>query len=373
MYRTTVAILVGILLGNFSYGKTIVIGEQIIEANPWRNGLIRKQIEIAAGTAMENHRKEFPKSDVSIIKAFDASTEKGFLQAKAEEALAVIGYVYSSEATEAAQLANKYKIPYLSPVSPMASIRGEYSASLANCHGQLRDRLKRMDGAQEPSIVVVPTTHLTNLEYAKIYQESFNVVATFEGSAEEIWSGLVAKIASLRQVSRINVLFAGYSMEQAELLPRLSRLPEAKRLRFFGHDQWYFSPKAYRVGDFDRVENFFVLSGAFDPFDLRSAGLLTGDSYRFDEREYLRKKLEAAPDHQGYDIHEPVVYALYDLMRSSLRLAERSGSSEEFNHWRKNFSFSGVSGSYQFEGGTLHRKVYLGKWNGRKLLPIRAL
>ena len=169
--------IIGIMIMSFSLfamleAKSIVVGEKIITNNPWRNELIKKEYDLAIEQALKEHKVKYSKSTVTITRSFDDGPIQGFSVAEKSGALGVAGYLYSSDAFEASELAKNKKIPYLSPVSPLTTIRNDFAFSLAASHEDLKESFGKLSKKLSyPSVIILPETFLTNFEYKRIIRD----------------------------------------------------------------------------------------------------------------------------------------------------------------------------------------------------------
>ena len=355
--------------------KAIIIGERIIEQNPWRNDLIRREYEIAIEYALKEHKKQFPQSQVKIVTSFDKGPGDGFKLAKDNNALGVVGYLYSTEAGEAAAYSSKLKIPYLSPVSPLASVRTSHSFSMATSHNQMAEKLRKLAKEPDfgnPSIVVLPETQLSNFEYAKAYQSAFNVVETVKGHSDDIWTKLESSLKQLTVKSPVNVLMAGFAYEQMDLAERLSSGPLAQKIRIIAPPQWNYCPRLLGTTLSSKHLNLYIVSDYYNVSELPDIKVSVAKP-SLDAFHGLSEVLSKEAKIKGHDPNEPIVYVLMDMIRYALQLAEKARDRVEFNHLMGNGSHHGASGNYQFNDKISKRKVYLGKWDRTKTRPIKEL
>lgn len=353
--------------------KILVVGEKLIEKNPWRNNLIKKQYELVVSFAMNEHRQNSPTSKIKILESYDNGPSDGFDKADKNKALGVLGYLYSTEAFEGSKIAESKKIPFITPVSPLNSVLNDFTYSLGVSHGELvRNFAKLKERFNSPSIVIASKNFLPNFEYTKVYQEAFNVVKTYNGTSSEIWNDLNQDLPKFVEKSEINVLFAGFAFEQIELVQLIRSRPYADKVRFISHSQWNFCPRLLSVSLNEKMDQFFVVSDYFNTKDLKENGFTVHDD-SVKKFENLKKFLEKEPIVQGHVIDEPVVYVLYDMISMALRVAEESASKEEFNKKMSNVTYHGAAGTYQVENRKSQRKVYMGTWDGKNIKPLITL
>ncbi len=377
MYKFKVIFIMAILFSNpavsKNHEKTIVIGERIIDKNPWRNDLVKKQYEVALSQALKEHKLRHPGSTVKLVQSFDNGPTDGFALAEKVGALGVAGYLYSPESLEASQLAQAKKIPYLAPASPLNSISNDFAYSLAASHNDLKRSLstlrKRFD---HPSIVLVPETFLTNLEYARIYEQTFNVIKTYRGTTSQIWQELSGTLPTLTEKEEVNILFAGFAFEQLELVQLVSSKAYANKVNLIGHVQWNYCEPQLEAHLSTSVNNFYVFSDYFNPEKLAAFGFPVSVETVNAFKE-LRNVVNNEPAVKGNSIDEPIIYVLKDMIAIALNAAEISQNRDEFNKKYSSQNYVGTASSYHIVAKKPERKVYLGKWDGKSIQPLTTL
>ncbi|MBI2603195.1 MAG: hypothetical protein HYW48_09070 [Deltaproteobacteria bacterium] len=353
--------------------KVIVVGEKVIETNPWRNDRIKRQYTFAAKQALQEHHQQNPKSSVELVMSFDNGPSEGFGLAEKRDGLGVIGYLYSTESFEASQIAMSKRIPYLSPVSPLISVRNDYSYSLASSHDDLNRGFSVLQKEfDRPSFVVMPQTFLTNFEYARIYEETFDVVATFRGSTDHIWEKLEDHLRSFSKKGMVNVLLAGFLFEQMDLVQLLSQSPFAEKVNLIAHAQWNYCPSLLSSSLAGKQPRLYVVSDYFDPPMLAAHGL-PEEKEIINRFANLKLALGREPELQGQSLDEPVVYVLKDMISIALDVAERSGNREEFNTNYSTLTFRGAAAVYRVNDKKTKKRIYLGKWEGNAIKPLTEL
>ncbi len=353
--------------------RTIVIGERIIELNPWRNDLIKKQYRVAIQLALEEHRLKKPNSTVKLIESFDSQPSDGFDLAQTAGALGVVGYLYSADSFEASQIALAKKIPYLAPTSPLNAIKNEYAYSMAATHEDLKKTFQKVSKRfDSPSIVVVPDASLTNFEYARIYQEAFNVVKTYRGTTAQIWLDLKKDLPTLTLKNNLNILFSGYAFEQTDLIHLIESVPSANKVNMIAHPQWNYCSGFLSHSLTKKARNLYIVSDYFDTAKLDSHGFSISTEER-DSFKRLKNRISKEPKIKGNSIDEPIVYVLKDMISIALDAAEKSQSREEFSKAYSSLSYRGASGTYHVKDKKSERRIYLGKWEGQFVKPLMAL
>ncbi len=352
--------------------KSIVLGERIIKNNPWRNELIQRQYKVALAEAWREHLEQFPGSKIKVQQSFDEGPNEGFTLADQTGALGVMGYLYSTEAFEASRIAEERRIPYLSPVSPINSVKNPYSFSMASSMSQLVRAMKELQNRDEfrnPSIVLLPETFLPNFEYETTFRKAFDVIETFRGTTVKIWNSLQGKLADLTLDGDLNILFAGFAFEQMDLVKLIGSTPYTKKIKMIGHAQWNYCPKLLAAVRSADVSNFYVISDYFNVSDLPA------DSFPVSQESlkkhlHFREILESEPPVEGQSIEEPVVYVLKDMISMGLKAAETSKDRTDFNKVYSTQKFQGSAGTFQIKDKVSDRPIYLGKWGGKKFDPI---
>ncbi|MFK7824494.1 MAG: hypothetical protein AB8G05_10065 [Oligoflexales bacterium] len=355
--------------------KYLVVGEKIISNNPWRNELIKGQYRFAVSEAMQAHKKKYPKSSLQLLESFDDGPNEGFELAEKRDALGVVGYLYSMDAFEASQVALKRKIPYLSPVSPLDSLKNSFAYSMANSHTQLLQKYKEIAQTKEfsnPSIVLLPETFLPNYEYEKLYRKAFKVTDTLKGNSSELWQKLEDQLKKSPENQIINVLFAGFAFEQMELAAMLSTGSYADRIKIIAHSQWYYCHKILGENFTKNSKNIYVVT---DYFDVPVLPQIKEEPPTFSLAAYdsLNKILTSAPKIKGNSPEEPIVYVLRDMIAYALEVAENSKDRVEFGYKYGSGQYEGASGFYEFKDKVSTRKVYLGKWDNDRIKPIKKI
>lgn len=378
MFKFKVILLMSLMISNLASSKEnekiIVLGERIIDKNPWRNDLVKRQYEVALAQAIKEHKLKNPKSTVQVITSFDNGPIDGFSLAERSGALGVAGYLYSSESLEASQLAQSKKIPYLAPVSPLDSIKNDFAYSLATPHEELKKILTGLRKQfNHPSLVLVPETFLTNLEYARIYEQSFNVVKTYRGTTAQIWQDLNEKLSALTKIEEVNVLFAGFGFEQLELVQLISSKSYPRQVNLFGHAQWNYCKPQLAAHLSKNVNNFYVFSDYFNPETLASYSGFAVEPETIKDFKELKVIVKNEPAVKGINIDEPIIYVLKDMISIALAAAEKSQNRKEFNKNYSNHDHIGSVSSYHIVGKKSERKVYLGKWDGKLMKPVTTL
>lgn len=338
--------------------KVLIAAEHIVPGNPWRTKFVQRQYEIALEWAMQEHLKKCPKSQVEIRFSFDEGPHQSFARAGKEDAFGVIGYLYSSDAIEAAHVAQKKEISYVSPVSPLKGLRNDFSHSLAANHDDLEKALESLKkDFNHPSVVLAPRTALTNFEFNRIFQEAFQVVASLRGQAIKMWGKLEDLLKEHTKKGKVNILLGGYAFEQMDLVVFLNKTPFRDKINFIANPQWNYNPTSLGLNLPSDVDNFYLFSDYFEP------DLLTPDS----PYKLFSGKVAKEPKIDGRSINEPIVYALTDMFSIALEHAELSESKEEYAKNMKNYQHQGLLGSYNISAHHSTRKVYLGKWTGKKI------
>jgi len=353
--------------------KMIVVGERVIENNPWRNDLIKRQYQIAIDQALLEHKAKHPNSKLQIVTSFDEGPANGFSLAEKLGALGVAGYLYSSEAFEASQIAQNKKIPYLSPVSPLNSIRNDFSYSLAASHQDLtRSFTKLNQRLNLPSVIAAPETQLPNFEYSRVYKEAFNVVGNYQGKTSLVWDGLTKDLPKLTATGPINLLFAGFAFEQMDLAQTISSSSFAEKINMVAHAQWGYSIRLLEDSLPNSVPNFYVVTDCFNPSVLAEQGFGSND-LEMERFKKLKAVIEKEPVLKGQSICEPIIFSLKDMISIALEAGERSQNREDFNRVYSSVDYRGACGNYKVRDKKSERNVYLGKWEGKKLKPIATL
>jgi hypothetical protein len=353
----------------------LVVGEKIISNNPWRNGLIKGQYRLASAEALSAHKKKYPKSSLELLESFDDGPSEGFALAKKQDALGVVGYLYSMDAFEASQVALKLKIPYLSPVSPLNSIKNPFAFSMANSHASSLNKMRELAKTKEfgnPSIVLMPESFLPNYEYEKIFREAFDVKATLKGKSSETWEKLEENLSKVPKSQITNILFAGFAFEQMEIAARLSTGAFADQIRIIAHSQWNYCPQILAASLAKNAKNIFVITDYFDvpvlsEINEKPSGVSLEAYHR------LNKNLASAPKINGHSPEEPIVYVLRDMIAYALEVAENSKNRDDFGLKYGSGQYEGASGTYKFKDRVSTRKVYLGKWDSNRIKPIKKI
>ena len=241
--------------------KVVIVGEHIIPANPWRNKFVQRQYQIALDWAKQEHLKKYPKSTVELRFSFDEGPHQSFKKAQLEEAFGVAGYLYSSDAIEAAHVAKKEGVAYMSPVSPLKGLRNDFSHSLAANHDDLKKALECLKkDFSHPSIILAPRTALTNFEFNRIYQETFQVLASLRGQALKMWGKLEALLKEHTKKGKVNILLGGYAFEQMDLVVFLNKSPFRDKVNFIANPQWNYNPTNLSINLTPETNNFYVFS-----------------------------------------------------------------------------------------------------------------
>jgi hypothetical protein len=353
--------------------KAIIVGEKIVKENPWRNGLIKKQYAIAVEQALKEHRAKHPKSKLRVIESFDEGSIQGFALAEREQALGVVGYLYSTEAFEASQIAASKKIPFLTPVSPLASVKNEFSYSMAASHDELKASFKALAKKLGPrSIVIMPETFLPNFEYERLYQEVFEVLETHRGSSVQVWPKIKDSLPILTRDGSVNILFAGLAFEQADLLKLLCESAFAGKVNLIGHSQWVYNEVFLRGTIPAEVNNFLAVS---DYIDLAkpAAKKMVASRQSIAAHSEFKATLKKAQSSEDQTLDEPIVYLLKDMISIALAAAEKSTTREEYNRHYSNCDISGTSGHLKIKSKKPNRKVYLERWKNNGFIPETIL
>lgn len=356
-----------------SLEKQLVIAERIIDKNPWRNELIKKQYAVAMAFAMKEHKLKYPKSTVKLIESFDNGPSDGFALAGKTEAFGVAGYLYSTEAFEASQLALTKKIPYLTPSSPLNAIKNDYAYSLAASHSDLSQSFAKLrQKFNHSSILISSENYLTNFEYSRIYQQNFNVVKTYKGVTAQVWKELAADLPNLVKNSDINILFTGFAFEQMDLIQLINSGSYKHKIHFIGHSQWGYSHKILEASLPETVQNLFVVTDYFDSQKLSENGYSlakeTIEGFKTFNLEVIKE-----PKIKGQDINEPIIFVLKDMISIVLEAAEKSTSRAEFNKNYSTLSYNGSAAEYRINNKTSARKVYQGTWENKTMKPLGTL
>lgn len=377
MFGKVLGLTLALTFSNSVLGKEvkrmIVVGEKIIENNPWRNDLIKRQYQIAIDQALLEHKTKHPNSKLQIVASFDEGPAEGFSLAEKLGAIGVAGYLYSSEAFEASQIAQNKKIPYLSPVSPLNSIRSDYSYSLAASHQDLTKTFSKLSQRLNlPSIIAAPETQLANFEYSRVYKEAFNVVGNYQGITSQVWEGLTKDLPKLCAKGPINLLFAGFAFEQMDLAKTISSSPFAEKINMVAHAQWGYSIRLLEDSLPAQIPNLYVVTDCFDPSILVAQGLSSKGS-EVEIFQKLKAIIEKEPNVKGHSIDEPIIYSLKDMISIALDAGERSQNRDDFNRIYSSIEYRGACGTYKVKDKKSERNVYLGKWEEKKLKPIATL
>ena len=347
-----------------SSNKVLIAGEHIIPGNPWRTEFVQRQYKIAYEWAMQEHLKKHPKSEVEVRFSFDEGPHQSFDKAKKEGAFGVIGYLYSSDAIEAANVAQKKQIPFLSPVSPLKGLRNDFSHSLAANHDDLEKALESLKkDFNHPSVVLAPRTALTNFEFNRIFEEVFDVLASLRGQAIKMWEKLEIFLEEHTQNGKVNILLGGYAFEQMDLVVFLNKTPFRDKVNFIANPQWNYNPTSLGLNLTQDMDNFYLFSDYFEPEDLAS-----DSPYRL-----LSEKVAKEPMIDGRSINEPIVYALTDMFSIALEQAEHAESRADYGKRMASYQHQGVLGNYDIKDHYSTRKVYLGKWTGKKIEQQKLL
>ncbi|MFK7823623.1 MAG: ABC transporter substrate-binding protein [Oligoflexales bacterium] len=369
MYRRAKQVLITLVIlcilpSHYASGISLVLGERLVPNNPWRNQVIKMQYEIAIAHALKSHKRTFPNSKINLLTSFDTGPAQGFKIAEKEKALAVVGYLYSMEANEAAQLAEKYRIPYITPVSPLQSIRNDYAFSMMNSFDILSEKMKLLAKQKDfvnPSILITPKTYLANYEYDRIFREAFNVVETIS-EQKDVSKKIENKIKNLNGYDKINILLSGFAFEQVDLVKSLTQGKIADKINILVHSQWTYCLDILSATINDDAKNFYFISDHFESL---------GNSVKL--RLELSQILDKESALTGEDLNQPIVYVLRDMIAYILMLAESSKDRNEFLRKARSGKTVGVSGVYSFTDGKPEREVFLGKWVKGKIIPIRRL
>lgn len=375
MYRRTKSLVSSlVLVCSFgAFAKSIVVGERIIKKNPWRNGLIKRQYALAIQSALAEHRKRFPKSNVQIIQSIKTGEIQAFEAAKKSSSLGVVGYLYSTDSMEAAAMAKADHIFYIAPVTPLAQVNTEYSMTLATVHDGYLGKYESVKNLFPYRTIIVSTpTSMVNFEYANLCSKVFNVTETLSGSNAEIIKQLQGLLDGLKPQEKINLFFAGYSFEQIEILALLQKHAKFNQINMIGNGQWTYSPHIMREKLSPSVSNLYVVSDYFDQDEIIKFGDL-GALQNKAKFESLKGLVGKKPIVKGHYLDEPILYVLKDMISIALLAAEKSSNRREFIHHMKNQKYEGASGTYHIRSGIPEKKVYLGKWNNSKMIPIKSL
>ncbi|MFK7827873.1 MAG: hypothetical protein AB8G05_27240 [Oligoflexales bacterium] len=377
MYRRAKKVLlVGLIIlpTNYAMSLSIVVGERLIPNNPWRNQVIKKQYEIAIKDALRTHKNNFPESKIKIVPSFDNGPAEGFKLAKNENAYGVFGYLYSMEANEAAQIAEKFRLPFITPVSPLLSVRNSYAFSMMNSFDALAEKMKliaKVDEFANPSIIVSPKTYLANYEYHRVFKESFDVIDTIS-DLKDVIKNIEKTVMAYKGKGKVNILLSGFAFELVDLVKNLTQGKIAEKINIIAHSQWTYCPDILSAIINADARNFYFISDHFEAHKDSSSRLpfLSG---AMKQRSEFSQLLEKESVLTGEDLNQPIVYVLRDMIAYVLKVAESSKDRNDFLRKSRFGATIGVSGKYSFHDGISEREVFLGKWIKGKIKPVRQL
>ena len=290
--------------------KFLIVGEKIIPSNPFRSSVIGYQLDFV----IEQIGHDCP-GDYQITKVLSEHVEDGFKKAAEAAAELVTGYVYSDEAMEAATIAKNRKITYLSPVSPLDSLNGAHSKTLAAPHSQLAKAFSKIaKDFRYPKILLKTNTNLINLGYSELMGRAFVIDKMVNDRNDGTEAIAITDFIKEFALNKVLVIFSGYAFEQLDTI-RLLAQDDRDKIVFLAHPQWVYGTQTVRKNLQDIDVQLYAVTDFIDHTVLAEGDLgfnPLAKAKALKLKKAIAKKL--APKMQAHELDEPVVYALYDML-----------------------------------------------------------
>lgn len=352
--------------------KKIVIGDIIHTSDPWRGDIFKSQYEYAIKSALQEHKKTYKNSDVDIITAFSEDRITGFELANKHDAIGVIGYLYSKHSVEAALFSSKYKIPYISPVSPAKEVISNFSISMALSYDDISAAFKKIRNKfNSPSVIISPHRSPFDVKYSDMFSKIFDIRKIICSDIESEIDKEISNII-LSENNIINVIMAGYAFDQIRIVNFLSK-KYGRNIRFISHPQWAYCTKIIEKNLVDAGSNLEIhlISDHFSPLNIGISSLPVRKEMVTTRTNFEQNIPSLLKDNDFFDI--PVTSSLFDLILFALTCAEKSDDREQFISYMKNNVFNGSSGFLDIKNGKLTKDTYLLKWNKNHFIPIEKV
>ena len=313
---------------------------------------LKKIAEIAVMRLKEDGLKFDPILSVngtnSTLEKFNPERIWGIVdRANEGDALAIIGFGWSTMAAIAAKRTNELKIPFLSPTAVVKDVfNGEYSNSLGLPVWDAAKGVKKLyQRLEKPNLLVVPNLdNIQEVEYSeevsKLLPEAYTVSYREKFPVAEILN------RASEFVDDTVVFVPGYS-NLSEYLFEIGKVN--KKIKFIVGPQW---PDEFEV--LNNLEN--------EVFCISDFSNLVRDTeeYEFFSAEFKKANMEI-----------PCIFffKVYDALMSVLKAINRNPeiNREELNRVLNNLGkLNGVLGSYEFKDGAIIKPFYILKFSNDK-------
>jgi len=313
---------------------------------------LQKIAEIAVKRLKEDGLKFEPVLSVngtdSTLEKFNPERIWGIIdRANEGDALAIIGFGWSTMAAIAAKRTNELKIPFLSPTAVVKDVfNGEYSNSFGLPVWDAAKGVKKLyERLEKPNLLVVPNmNNIQEVEYSqevsKLLPEAHTVSYKENFPVSEI----------LRRADELGdntvVFVPGYT-NLSEYLFEIGKVN--KKITFIVGPQW--------------PDEFEVLNGLEnDVFCISDFSNLVRDTkeYEFFSTEFEKSNM---------DIPCIFFFKVYDALMSVLKAINKNPEIDrkELNEVLKNLGeYNGVLGTYEFKEGAIIKAYYILKFSDEK-------
>ena len=355
---------------NAKHEKVIAIGEELVASNPFRfkklESQYRRVSDYALKTFIANHSLTY-KPNLKYY--FGFNTKKQFASL-IDDALITTGFIYSDEASAASLLAQKHKLVYLSPVSPLDEIyHGAYSKGLgfkASNHPSMLKKAfdnKEFFSSDREVILVCPQSNVVNLVHAENFKKSFKIDREFN------YFEPTPDFKELKFLkSKVTLLMAGYGFEHIDAIKSLVQKHPHIDFTFIGTHQWSYCTDVMRRTLGSTEANIHIVSEFVE--GLEDSVYLDPEVVR--HRKEFHKEFEIAHNKNTLD---PIEYAIFDSILMSLILLNDRGVKTAADVAKKleHFTFKGALGEYIFVNGQVQKPVYVSKWIKESFVPQRKI
>ncbi len=267
-------------------------------------------------------------------------------EAAATNALAVVGFAWSTMAGIAASHAEKEKIPYISPTAVIRRVfDGKYSISLGTPAWEVaRGFSKVVSNLEGPKILIVEATdQIQEREYAEAVREKNPGIITVQYQGEFPVEKVLSELSKLQSENHLMVI-PGYTNLKHGLHSVLSVYPQTKVVV---GPQWSHD---HKLLDFDG--EIYCISDYFN--------LVQNQNH-----DYLAKKWTE----DGGEIIGGYLFSLFDALMFTLKALDSEDiktRSDLIAKIKNNGVFEGTKGKLNVENGKVNKQIYILKYQKGK-------